>query len=354
MLNKMKGAGLKTSLKMIISYFLICTVGTILLACLYMIYSSCTLLIAGDAFNVFSRNLFFSGLVKALPICIAVSSIFLALYLIRHPSEVLVPLITYLILGFVSWFILLPLTTVFSAKMKPFTVIENDERPVSENYFRESNDQIVYISSYNANGYVDGTVVELSPTERGVFSFTDIPLAERTSEFSDSLIERTVTVPDICSVFVKGINVLFNTGTEYWSRGFIYWICFASVGIALLSLLGLKRMSSWRLINVFSIMAMAVIIFIANAAYYGVPQLQKYTFAVDQWFIKYTVIPNPCAVLFNTVITLIFTVWGIINAVVNAPEKTKKQKRPKKQRVKKAKKVKPAKLPVADMGGFDL
>ncbi len=352
MLNEMKGTGIKTSLRMIIAFFLICTVGTVFFACLYMIYSSCTLLIAGDAFDVFSRALFFEGLVKALPVCIAISSILLALYLIRHPSEVVVPLITYLILGLASWFILLPLTNTLAVKVERLTGKEKEERIISENYFRKNGDQIVYISTYNAEGNVDGTVIELSPVERGVYSFTDVPLAERTSEFSDSLIEDTVSVPLACSLLIKGISVMFSTGRDYLNKGYFSWILFASFGLAILSVIALKRMSSWRLINVFTILTLAAIIFTFNAAYYSVPQLQKYTFAVDRLFLKYPVIPNPCAVLFNLVITLILTVFGIINAIVKAPEKPKKQKLPKKPRVKKAKKAKPAKLPVADKRGI--
>lgn len=351
MLNKMKGTGLKTSLRMIIAFFLICTVGTILSACLYMIYSSCTLLIAGDAFDVFSRSLFFTGLVKALPVCIVISSVLLALYLIRHPSEVVVPLITYLLLGLASWFVLLPLTNTLAVKLEPITGFEKEERPLSENYFRKNNDQIVYISTYNAEGNADGTVIELSPVERGVYSFTEVPLAEHPSEFSDVLIEETVTVPSVCSLVIKAIGVMFSTGRDYLSKGYLSWIFFASFGLALLSLLGLKRMSSWRLINVFMILTLAVVIFSFNAAYYGVPEFQKYTFKIDQWFLRIPVIPNPSAVLFNMIVTLVFTVFGIINAILKAPEKPKKQKLPKKPRVKKAKKAKPAKLPVADKRG---
>lgn len=352
MLNKMKGNGLKTSFRMLLAFFLICSVGTVLSACLYMIYSSCTLLIAGDAFDVFSKSLFLEGIVKALPVCIAISSILLALYLIRHPSEVVCPLITYLILGLASWFVLLPLTNTLSLKLEGVTGFEKEERPLSENYFRKSNDQISYISTYNADGNADGTVIELSPVERGVYSFTEVPLAERSSEFSDSLIEESVTVPFVCRFIINSISVMFSTGRNYLSKGYLNWIFFATCGLAILSLLGLKRMSSWRLINVFTIVSLAVIIFSFNAAYYGQPEFQKYTFKIDQWFLKFPIIPNPCAVLFNLIVTLVFSVFGIINAIIKAPEKPKKQKLPKKPRVKNAKKAKPAKLPVADKRGI--
>lgn len=344
-LNVMYNPGLKSSIKMSGAFFLICSVGTFLVACLYMIYSACTFLVAGDALDIFSKGFFIKGFVSTLPVCIGISNVLLALFLIRHPSDKVLPLITYILIGLFSWLALLPLTNKLNLFVEGKFSEKQEVHSVSENYFRRQDDKIIYLSSVNEFSS-DGVVIDLNARDHGVYSFTDTPFLPVESDFADSLIEETVSVPGFSKIFVKHSLQLIKVGQEFLAKGYIAWLWFASFGLALVSLLGLRRLSSWRLINVFLILFFAIVLFEFNASYYCELEFQKRILFMEQWFFKFYFIPNPSAFFINILSSIIFTAVGIICHLIRTPRKPKTA-RSKKIKNAKPKKVKAPKVPKA-------
>lgn len=344
-LNIMYNSGLKSFVKMSGAFFLICSVGTFLVACLYMIYSACTVLIAGDALDIFSKGFFIKGFVSTLPVCIAISNILLALFLIRHPSDNILPLITYIFIGLLSWLVLLPLTNKLNLFVEEKFSDAQSVHSVSEKYFRKQDDKIIYFTSINESS-ADGVVIDLNAHDNGVYSFTDTPFLKTESDFSDSLIEETVSVPGYSKIFIRHALLLIRVGQDFLAKGYIAWLWFASFGLALISLLGLRRLSSWRLINVFLILFFAIVLFEFNASYYCELEFQKRILFMEQWFFKFYFIPNPSAFFINILSSIIFTAVGIICHLIRTPRKPKTA-RSKKIKNAKPKKVKAPKVPKA-------
>ena len=311
MLSKMKDIGIKTSLKLIPAFLAIGIIGTVLGACLYMVYAACTFLIAGEALAVFSISLFLQGVFISFPVCMIVSAMLLTLYLIRHPALPVVPLCMYAALVAVAWLVLIPLCTKFSQSYAQKQVQVTEQRAVSPGFFRHENGYLFYYSRVSYDKSVDGICVDSANNDGKVYTFEGLPLAQTKKNFSDSLIEETIAMPKLFMLLIQVSSILKKSGDAAWSAGHAWWLCFASFGLALLSVVGLRRVTSWRLLNTFVIIFATMGIIILNALYYGTTVLGGVSSIVEDWFSKLRFIHYGFAVFCNTIIAAVFLAWGL-------------------------------------------
>ena len=304
----MKNLGIKTSLKLLLSYIVIVIAGTLFGACLYMIYSLCTMLVAGESLSGFSTDFFIRGLFVSFPISVILSCMFLVLYLIRHPASPTFPLVTYIVLAFISWLSFIPLCNIIAEKYESKTVVVKTNRVVSANVFRHDGKDVVLYTHINADRTAEG--VRIKNGEEIDHFFTE-PVMQSKSQFSDNLIEESIAMPRLFKYVIQGDDILGRVAKASQKAGYSYWICFASLGLALLSVIGLRRITSWRLLNTFMVIFATIGILVLNALYYGTGIFGHVPIIVDGWFRKTTFLQNPFMVICNSVIAIVFLAWGL-------------------------------------------
>src|SRR5574344_776248 len=307
----MKNLGIKTSLKLIVSYFAIAVLGTLCGACLYMVYSLCTMLVAGEALKEFSLDFFIRGAFVSFPICIICSCMLLVLSLIRHPASPFFPILTYICLAVASWLVLIPLCNTLSVKYDAHNDSTVKEHVVSAGLFRHDGNDVVFYTHINADKTADGVRITQKDDNGDITPFSNMSVVKTNSQFSDSRIEETVAMPKLFSFLLKGQKILTMVANASQKAGYNYWLCFATMGLALLSVSGLRRVSSWRLLNTFVVIITTASILTFNALYYGTGIFGHVPIVVDGWFRTTTFIQNPFMVICNVVVSLVFTAWGL-------------------------------------------
>ena len=316
MLNKMKDFGIKTSLKLIAAFLAIGIVGSVAGACLYMVYSACTVLVAGESLAAFSVTLFVNGLFASFPVCMMVSSMMLTLYLIRHPAFPIIPICMYFILMSSVWIVLVPFSNKLSMKYRKTNQTEASTRTVSPGFFRHDDGYILFYSKITDAHEVDGVCIDDTGSSGRLYTYEKVPLAKNERKFSDSLIEETVAMPKLFQLIIKGNTILESTSLVMTERGktigYSWWLCFASFGLALLSVIGLRRVSNWRLLNTFLVIFTTAGIIGFNVLCYGkAPQLATISGVFDTWFKQTAFLHNAFPVVCNILIAFIFLVWGL-------------------------------------------
>jgi hypothetical protein len=305
----MKDFGIKTSLQLILVFLVIIVLGTVAGACLYMVYMACTMLVAGESLAAFSVSLFIRGLFVSFPICITASGMLLVLYLIRHPAFPMIPIIIYALLISAAWLFLVPLSGKLSERYN--TKVNEPQSPkiVSPGFFRHDGEYIFYYSKLSYENKADGLCIDNANNK--VYTYTGIQLAPKKEGFSDSLIEETVAMPKLIKILVSGTKILENTAVSFYHKGYSWWLCFLSFGLALLSVIGLRRISGWRLLNTFIVIFATAGIFAFNALYYGTSVFGKVALFCNDWFKQTSFIHEPFIVICNVFTSLLFLLWGL-------------------------------------------
>lgn len=199
----------------------------------------------------------------------------------------------------------------------------------SERYFRHSRNQIILFTSIDDQLIADGVCIDLTNKDQSVFSFTDIPVKKNTGRFSDSLIEESLNLPGFAAFAFVQMDAILKAAVNSFMAGYLDWLCFATMGLAFLSILGLHKISTWRFMNAFAIFLAVIGVFEVNAVYYSEPVFRKAVSVFETWI---SFIPNPFLFIVNILIALIFSVTGIVFYFVRRP---KNEPKPKVSRVKK-------------------
>lgn len=250
-LCKMKKS-LSTSLNLILCSFVICFFGTLLASSVYMVYSMCQNLVAGQT-STFSIALFFKGLLVTTPCVFEVLSLFLIFYLIRHPSDNLLPITTYGIIGVICWFFVIPSLFHLQNSFIKHPALEEKRETISAGYFRSIDDHIVYISNVSSEGNAEGVIFDLLEDTDRVSTFTDAELIIRKEGFQDSIIQDSISATNFMKETIFGVGQLQQIMANTESRGYRYWLSVASLGLALLSVAGFRNISEWRLLAVLAV-----------------------------------------------------------------------------------------------------
>ncbi|MCR5288633.1 MAG: hypothetical protein K6E51_01425 [Treponema sp.] len=311
---------MKSVLGLIFTYFFVCLVGTTAGALCYMLYKGCLLFVVGTPMNILSLSMFIQGIQLVLPIILLSSPLFLTLYRIRHSQNQTHLLITYIILVVLSWTVIFRLGICFLRSYSPRSYI-TVSLP-STGYFRSDKETVTYYSSYSQERPVtlSGIQVKLVGIQQYVNSVTpfegeQVPQNDD-KEFKESLIEPFLKMPVTLARVLMVFSVLCNTAYITYGEGLLQWCFFISIGLALSSVYGLVRMSSWKLLNAFFVIAVSSVICIINSMYYLSTRFSDGALRINAWLDSFIRVQVPSVVLINVCIGIICIALGVIFSLI--------------------------------------
>jgi hypothetical protein len=317
---------MKTFISLLIVYIAVCIGGSLVGASFYMIYQSLKLFVVGQPLTFFSLYLFYQGIFFVFPLVCAASSLFMILYLIRHPAGVVLPLLVYLLTGCLSWYFLIPLSLSQSSGFKNTGSAKTITPVLSPGFFREDTGGVYYYTRIAPNGTADGLYIDLrgfSGEQGKILKLDSVPVnTAAAGPFSDLLIRDAVALPRIIRVPLSFYQKQLYAARAAGLQGKIAWLCFASAGLALLSVFALQLMSEWRLLNAFLVIAVFFSVGLLNGSYYGGTFLasaalrfgiwwRTVSAQLPAWLIWLKLLRDPFIVFLNGIISLLFILLGI-------------------------------------------
>ena len=314
---------LLSTIKVIISHLLALLIISILGAVLYMIYSMCSTLVAGQGFSAFNLAFFIKGFFLTLPVVFSLSAAFVAFYAIRNKEISTVALGIFAILFTAVWIFAQPafIKAGIQKAKKSSYIIERE--PLSTGYFRNVTDRYVfYYSSVDKENLASGICIDKGSVSGNVYTFKDVELADSASTFTDSLIQSSIDIPSVTKISMHGINRYIGVITLACAGTKTEWLMFSSLGLLLVSLVFMRRFSKWRFINVVIILSASIfaIMMNVNTLSYG-----KLYFLTERLNSKFTFVPgNANFILFaiNIIFSALFLVLGLITDSKNADNDT--------------------------------
>lgn len=313
-----KESSIKISLRLIFLYLFIIVFGTCLCAFIYSLYSLCTNLVAGEKLPFFSLPYFMSGILIFLPFVLILSGLFMCFYLIRHPVKSGLPVLTYGALYMAAWIFLMPLNFNYLQKMvQGKATVEKSSQKLSEGYFRQGKSgNIFYYTDVTRDNLGDGVCIDMGSPDKDVYTFSGVDLSSSKLSgdvFSDVLIQETVDMPKTMSVLAKWFSTFMNIAKTAFSGGFFSWLCFASISLALVSVVGLARLSRWRLKNALWVVIASLGIIVLNVLIYTNTFFEPVSAFLEGAVSKIPQVKNPLVVLVNFVIFILFIIIGLVS-----------------------------------------
>lgn len=302
---------MKLSLRLLAQFLFNILLVTVVGGLLYMFYKAATTLVAGQMISTVSLSLFVKGLVYTTPFSVVFSELFMALYLVRHPKFSVLPVVVYVLLCAVCWAVVLPLYSDFSTRST--AVPEPTETvPLSPGFFRQNDETVFYYATVAADNTTSGLCIDISERAGTVYTYSDVRLPAEGNTFADSLIARSIQFPLLLTRFFERATILCDAARIAQYRGCMSWLCFASLGLALMSALCFRRFSAWKLINGTLVIASTLALLELNALYYQGLLFPSVVAVLNRQLPALYGIRNPCLVLFNLAVFVVFSVLGLV------------------------------------------
>ena len=172
-------------------------------------------------------------------------------YMIRHPSSPLLSVAVYFVIGISVWIFLVP-QALRIEQMGLFKSLNvRTESRLTEGYFRPSQYGVFYYSKISPQNIAQGVYIDItgsSGSKGQVSLFLNLQLAPTGNEFfADPLFASSAKITVIIEHIITFAKAIRTEAFKAVKKGFFYYLSFASLGLALLSLIGVKSMSSWKL-----------------------------------------------------------------------------------------------------------
>jgi len=303
---------MKQILRIIAAFFLICILGTVCGAFLFILYVQCTSYVAGSETVVFSLGMFEAGILKSFPVALMLSPLFMILYLIRHPAKIGGAITFFIIQAFV-WIFLFP----FCARLLNFDAsVYFAKNVVSTGYFRRYGNFLYYYSnispSYNRSFEV-GSGIRFKLSDLSVTQVKKPELVEKEAlrknltDFSDSLAEELLKPP----LLIQGIQNLLAL-PERIAQNFDTWLNYfivLSMGLALMMLFFLRKLARWKLVDTLFVIISSVCILSVNSMYFNKLDLfAKISYSAQE------ILPLgiPLILCLNVLFILIYTITAVL------------------------------------------
>lgn len=254
------------SIKIFAAYIVIVMLGICTGAFLYMTYSLCTLLVAGQKFSAFSAGFFLQGAFEVFPAVLSIVPVFISFYLIRHKEIPWYSILACMALHFCLWIFFIP---AIKDKLE-ISVCKNQTAheisALSPGYFRVSEDSryVLYYSEVDSESNVSGVCIDRSKAKDNVFTFRSEKLSVFKNSFSDPLIKNAVEMPALLSEILKYFQKFTFAAYSKCSENFASWAIFSSIILAFSSAVWIKNISAWRLVNVLYVLADYILVFFLN------------------------------------------------------------------------------------------
>lgn len=306
---------MKNSLCLIIAYIIICLGGALACAALYMIYCDCTYLIAGTKIPLASQYFFLRGFFLASPVCAALAPYFMILYMIRHVEKFFLPLIIFVALSVVSFLLLIPSLLNLGSYYDTAFVPEKVSEQLTPGYFRSQDSSVFYYTSVHDDGTADGLQIAtrgIESTLNAITVFERQPLQKFNSEpFADILIAQSMPTSPLLNVLFVKICEFVQQAFKILQTGYFNWICFCSMGLALITSAAFIRATYWRLLNVLLVCIGNCAIFVFNYLCHCTQSLASLGSFIHNLPFS-SAVPYPVPFFGNVLIAIVFAVLGII------------------------------------------
>lgn len=233
-------------------------------AVLYMALSLCSALVAGQKVSVFNLHFFVRGIMTVLPAAIFLSPVFISFYLIRHKEIAGIPIFVCIAGIFCLWLFAVPGLKKPGAA-QPF-MDGSQQAQLSSGYFRSSADgrYIFYYSEITPQNSASGVCIDTRRIKDKVFTFSGIQFP-RESAFSDPLIQSSLEMPYSLKSAFSLFSAFIKTARSKSQESMAEWLCFSSVIAAFLSVIWLRNISMWRLVNVLLIAVVFAAVLLVNS-----------------------------------------------------------------------------------------
>lgn len=325
---------MRTVFSVLITYIIFLIFGAAACAALVMLFYGCLNFVVGQPLNLFSASSFLFGLKVGIPVIAMVLPMFMFFSLIRHSHKnKIVGSICICILSLGTWIGLMPLFyTYYDTYVKSAQPQSNH---LSSGYFRKSQDKIYYFTYVAPDGKVDGLAIPENLEMNEDFSTYEILNGSRiempdADYFSDILVKQTIDVPVVLNQAITDFAILTSAGIRAHKAGFIQYLLFCLIIVALLSCCSLLTFSQWRLINVLLVFVGTTITVKLNAICFGrifygsswVNFIYDINTKLYEAGAGFGLVEQPVFLYINLLIIVVFALMGIINKAVS---KTKPQ-----------------------------
>ncbi len=308
---------MKRALYLAIIYLASLFLGTLLFATVFMFSCNLTMFVTGLPASFFSLTFFTTGILTTFPLVCVLSQVLLVLYMVRHPGNYGVSFAMYMIFGLLSWLLLLPADLKLSVRYEN-SLAKTRVEASSSGFFRKDAGGVIYYSRIEENGNAEGLFIDTSDfqdSENSVVPFFDVPVKNESAfPYSDILIKNSLEPPKIVT-FPLALYSALLTAAEYSAAlGFLAWLSFASMGLALLSVFGLQFASSWKLANVAFVIIGIITVVVVNYLYYMniMPGVVREVSQRLSWLVS---AKDPLIILVNLAIALLLGIFGVFMGI---------------------------------------
>lgn len=241
----------------------------------YMVFYATTCLTAGSRIMLLDGGALVRGLAVVVPIVMLSSGAMLAVHRVRHSGGGILSILSYIVMGGLTWFLLFPALLGVLEKVDNGSADDAQSgaligrtHNLTGGYFREyGRDTVyfprdaetdimaaVYINSYEEAS--DAVSIKLISREQ---------MIEDAAPFSDILIKETV--PKVAGWIMLGFEQFKKGAYEAKDGGVLSWMEFASLGVVLFCVYALSFCSQWRLMSVVIMLSMYTGVLSFNALY---------------------------------------------------------------------------------------
>ena len=312
---------MKSSLFLLIVFTIICIAVTLFCAFAYVLVDGCAHMAAGTSLSIFSLDVFLNGIIICFPFTAAFSCMGMIFYMIRHPSSPLLSVAVYFVIGISVWIFLVP-QALRIEQMGLFKSLNvRTESRLTEGYFRPSQYGVFYYSKISPQNIAEGVYIDItgsSGSKGQVSPFSNLQLAPTGNEFfADPLFASSAKITVIIEHIITFAKAIRTEAFKAVKKGFFYYLSFASLGLALLSLIGVKSMSSWKLLNLSFVIILYVVICRINLLVYTSPVFKSLlSFFQEKKIAVLSSLPS-MQLAVNCLISLLLVSAGMIQYLVH-------------------------------------
>lgn len=257
----------------LVVFLAICIVGSLLGLAIFMLYTHTTMVVAGERFTESSDVSILSWLLYSCAISASASVLFLINYTIRHPSKPIYHILSILITSSLAWLVIIP-SCLYGAEQFLAKDSQNNPKMPSARYFRlDSGGVYFYSAVYPDTVTSEGIYIDLNNdfgSKDGIVKISNAPINLEVAEpFSDLLIKETMQIPMAMEKLLSFYHLIGKIALRAMDHGFLKWLMFASMGLAFGSLLGLRRLFRWRMLNCIAILVGFSGILTVDALYFS-------------------------------------------------------------------------------------
>ncbi|MCR5254067.1 MAG: hypothetical protein K6C98_10195 [Treponema sp.] len=319
---------MKKALCFIFMYFVLLIVGTALGSLVYSLYMNVINFTAGRPLELFKttdliKSFFYVNSCYAFLICPI-----LCYYRARHTSGTL-QIIAYIIIFAFTWLIVFPMTVKLKNFVEQYYFSKGGavEAPqgLTGGYFRTVDGKIYYlVEDYNFDRVTRviefDTEADEEATYKVVFSDEDFELLSAGKPYKDVIIKSTFVDSSIPNLIT--LKSLVKYGEDSLNKGFIAYLCFLSLALAIFGVYGVSSLFDWNLLNVCSIIFTVLVILIFNSIYFSsaFDAVREQIYKVGFFSFINRFIEHSFLVVLNFITAFILIGMGFLNLIVKKSE----------------------------------